>query len=282
MALVRKQVLSVTGGEDAKGPHYTIVYAITTDDAADGPGKARDYSGWSYGDSYTWGNESDSRAVAIRIQEQPVGSSKLDWQVTVEFGDPGLQRPDNPLAEPPTVEWGYEDRQFETVYDVNGDPILNAAGDRYDEIVYADDFRRKLTITRNEASFDRTTADALGNRLNVAAWRGYAAKTVKLKPIIARDAYNAFIGQYWVVTYEFTFAPIASDWKRPILEAGIYELVSSAKKRIIVDGKPAAWPVPLKANGEHLPAGGTPVYRLWELLYTADFDLLNLGSVALD
>lgn len=283
MALDHKSVMSVTGGENADGPSYTIVYDIKTTDSNDGPGLVRDYAGWSYGDSYTWGNETDTRAKCVEISEQPIGSTKTHWQVVVKFGDPGLERPDDPLSEPPKVEWGYEDRQYPTLYDANGDPILNPAGDRYDEIFYADDFRRKLTITRNEASFNRAVADQLGNRLNASTWRGYAAKTVKCLPINARDAYNPFVGQYWTVTYEFTFAPISSDWKRPILEAGIHEIVSGDKKRILDDeGEPVSVPVPLQANGTKLPTGGTPVVKLWELLKTANFDLLNLGSVPLD
>lgn len=283
MALAYKHVLSISGSDDEKGPKYTIVYDIRTTDDLDGPGSVGDYAGWSYGDPYAWGNESDSRAKALRITVEPVGSSKRHWRVTVEFGDPGLERPDNPLAEPPKVEWSWEDRQYPTLRDVNGTPILNPAGDRYDEIFYADDFRRKLSITRNEASFNRVVADQLGNRLNASPWRGYAAKTVKCHPINARDEYNSFVGQYWVVQYEFTFAPIASDWKRPIVETGIHEIVTGTKRRIKDDdGNAVSVPVPLTAAGVKLATGGSPVIKEWELLYTANFALLNLDAVDLD
>lgn len=283
MALARKHLISASGSEDKEGPKYTLVYDIRTTDEDDGPYTIAGYCGWSYGDAYVFGNDSDPRAVAISINSVQLGSNKQHWTVTIEFGDPQFEDAENPLDAPPEVTWDFEDRQQPVEQDAAGNWILNSAGDPFEEFVYADDFRRKLKITRNEATFPRSVADALGNRLNAATWQGYAAKLVKLQPIVADRAYHNIIGPYWVVKYDFTFAPIASDWKRYIRDTGIHEIVSGEKRRIKLDDDSlAAVRVDLNGSGVRLATGGTPVYKEFELLLTADFDLLNLGSVDLD
>lgn len=282
MALARRHLIKQSGGEDKEGPTYTLVYDIATTTDADGPGMVQTYSGWSYGDAYAIGNDNDPRAVVLSIATDQLGSNKRHWTVTIEFGDPGEEDQENPLNDPPEVAWDYEDRQAAVERDFNGLWIRNSAGDPFAEIVTADDFRRKLTISRNEASFPISVADSLGNRLNAATWKGYPAKQVKLQPITAQKAYNKNIGAYWVVKYDFTFAPIAADWKTYLRDTGIHEIVGSQKKRIILDDDSmAAVRVDLDGSGARLPNGGTPVYKEFELLGTADFSLLNLDSVVL-
>ncbi len=284
MALVRKRLIEWTGGENKDGPTYELVYAITVDDVNEGPLTVRSYTGWVYGQVYTNGAETDALARCVSINEKPVGTSRLDWLVTVSFARPATEQSgeesENPLTDPIQIEWGYEDRQISVERDVNGVWICNDAKDRYDEIILADDFRRTLTITRNEASFPKSLADALSNRLNAATWNGYAAKTVKLKPITASRAYNRAIGLYWVVRYEFQFAPVGGDWKRYILNAGLNEIVSGNKRRILDDEKnPVTVPYPLDATGARLAVAGTPIFKSYELIPTANFTLLNLDGV---
>ena len=223
--LVRKRLIDWTGSEGKDGPNYELKYAIKVDNEDEGPFTVRGYAGWAYGQAYANGNEIDILAVCNNIAEKPIGTSRLDWEVTVSFSraptEENSESSENPLTDPIQIDWGYEDRQVAVERDVNGTWICNAAKDRYDEVIFADDFRRTLTMTRNEASFPKSLADSLSNRLNAAPWNGYAAKTVKLKPITASRAYNQKIGLYWVVRYEFQFAPIGGDWKRYILNAGM-------------------------------------------------------------
>lgn len=284
MALAHRHLIKQSGGENKDGPTYTLVYDIATTTDADGPGMVQTYSGWSYGDLYVIGNDSDPRARVISIATDQLGTNRRHWTVTVEFGDPGEEDQENPLNDPPDVSWDYEDRQQAIDRDFNGVWLRNSAGDPFEEIVYVDDFRRKLTITRKEASFPIAVADALGNRLNAATWQGYPAKQVKLQPITAQKAYHTNIGAYWVVKYDFTFAPIAADWKRYIRDTGIHEidLITGYKRRIILDDDSlAAVRVDLDGTGVRLPNGDTPIYKEFEVLGTADFSLLNLDSIPL-
>lgn len=233
MTFLSKSLVDIYGSETKDGPAYTLVYNVRTT-GGEGPLAVRSYVGWNYGDPYSYGSETDLLAIATSIQEKPTGTSRKDWTVTVEFTRPAKEDSsedsENPLLDPIGIDWDFEERQIVTERDASGNWIKNSASDRYDEIITTDDFRRTLIITRNEATFPKALADALSNRLNVAVWNGYPAKFVKLKPIRASRAYNQAIGLYYVVRYEFHFAPIGGDWKRYILDAGLNEVVSGTKK----------------------------------------------------
>lgn len=284
MALVRKYVSDIFGSEGKDGPTYTVTWYVKVD-ALEGPKAVRGYVGVSYGDDYSYAGDTDPLARATQISEKPIGTSRREWTVTIEYSreqsstNGGDEPAENPLLEPVGIDWGYEERQIVVERDVSGNRICNSAKDRYDEVIFADDFRRVLTVTRNEATFPKALADALSNRLNAAIWNGYPAKFVKLKPINARRAFHQAIGLYYQVTYEFHFAPIGGDWKRYILDAGLNEVVSGTKKRMLVDNKPTTVPLALDGSGVKLALASTPVFTGWELIPTADFTLLNLDSI---
>jgi len=284
MAFVRKKLIDIRGGENKDGPTYTLTYYVKTD-AACGPFAVRGYVGWSFGDVYSVLGESDVLARVTNMTEEPMGTSRLDWKSTIEFtreqssSNGGSEPVENPLMEPVGIDWGYEERQIVVERDVSGNWIRNSAKDRYDEVIYADDFRRVLTVTRNEATFPKALADALSNRVNASTWNGYAAKFVKLKPITARRAFHQAIGLYYQVTYEFHFAPIGGDWKRYMLDAGLNEVVSGTKRRMVLDNKPTTVPLALDGSGVKLGLASTPVFTGWELIPTANFALLTLDSI---
>ncbi len=284
MAFLRKSLIDIRGGENKDGPTYTLTYLVKTD-AACGPFAVRSYVGWSFGDTYNILGESDVLARVTNMTEEPMGTSRRDWKSVIEFtreqssSNGGNEPAENPLLEPVGIDWDYEDRQVAVERDVNGNRICNSAKDRYDEIIYADDFRRTLIVTRNEATFPKALADALSNRLNASVWNGYAAKTVKLKPIRARRAFHQAIGLYYQVIYEFHFAPIGSDWRRYVLDAGLNEVVSGVKRRMTIDNKPTTSSLALDGSGVKLGLAATPVFTGWELIPTANFGLLNLNSI---
>lgn len=286
MAFVRKKLIDIRGGENKDGPTYTLVYLVKTD-AACGPFAVRGYVGWSFGDTYDILGETDVLARVTNMTEEPMGTSRLDWKSTIEFTreqsstNGGDEPAENPLLEPVGIDWDYEERQILAVKDANGVWICNSANERFEDPIFADDFRRVLVVTRNEATFPKTLADALSNRLNAATWNGYAAKTVKLKPIRARRAFHQAIGLYYQVTYEFHFAPIGGDWKEYIVDAGLTEVVSGVRRPILINNFTQATTAPIKldGSGEALPEGDPPVFLDFELIPTADFSLLNLDTI---
>ena len=289
MAFKRKQLLIITGSETIEGPEYEMVWHILTDTVDDGPFAVRTYVGYKYGDVYSYGNELDILAICTRISEQPMGSSKVDWEVKVNFTRPPKEEAgersesDNPLLDPPQVEWGYEDRKRTVFVDVNGKPIVNPVGDTYDELIEIDDFRRTLTVVRNEQDFPRALADALSNKTNKTPWNTYAPKTVKLKPITATRQWNTAIGAYWAVRYEFVMAAIGETWDSDLVSKGFnhYETAGDpdTKQRILVDSEPSVESQLLLANGTLWKIGDPVHSKKWEVIPNADFALLDLAGV---
>ncbi len=70
---------------DKDGSKYELVYRIQVDDPDEGPFTVRGYAGWSYGDVYAEGLETDAIAICTGISERPIGTSREDWEVTVSF-----------------------------------------------------------------------------------------------------------------------------------------------------------------------------------------------------
>ncbi len=297
MGLVRKTIVSITGSETIDGPEYEVVWKVTTDTVNDGPFTVRGYVGVAYGDQYTYKNDSDPLARCTRISERPMGSSKVDWEVTLNYTRPPREEAgersasDNPINDPIQVEWGYEERQRTTLVDIHGNPIVNPCGDPYDELIVVDDFRRTLTIVRNEKSFPRALADALSNKVNDAPWNSYAAKCVKIKPITAVRNWNTAIGQYFSVRYEFVMSGIDETWETELVSKGFHHYTTAGnantKQRIYlpypdqagIESEPAVEAQLLLGDGT-LWADGDPVHtRKWETIYLADFSQLNLDNV---
>jgi hypothetical protein len=302
MSLVSRVVTEWSGGEQLDGPEYEIKYLIETDDPNDGPGIVRDYAGWSYGQVYTYGNETDTRARVSSVSERQVGTSRLHWEVAVKFKDlteDDEKDPENPLNDALDISWEVEERQELATRDGSGDPILTSSFEQFEDPLYRDDFRRKLVVVRNEAVFNKTVADVLSNGVNNATWNGYAAKSVKLDPIVGKAMYHTLIGQYWQVTYRFSFAQVAGEWKQYRLQEGFFELYdisTTPKRRRIKVREPkvdasgnvtghkwvnATTRQLLKADGTKLEDNGTPVYKEIEVLKPVNFGLLNMNSLDL-
>lgn len=284
MTFIRKNLIDLYGGENKDGPSYTLIYRVLTD-GSEGPFAVRGYVGWSYGDVYDIGSENDVLARVSQIDAKPIGTSRHEWAVTVQFtreassssggGDPA----ENPLLEPVGIDWDYEGREVGSQRDASGNWIKNSAGELFDEYVMFEDFRRVLIVTRNEASFPRTLADALSNKVNASPWNGYPAKSVRLCPIRTRRAFHQTIGLYWQTTYEFHIARIGDTWQKLIADTGLNELIGGRLVRAVVDEEFVVKPVGLNGSGRMIGPGGTPATISIDMYSSANFSLLNLNSI---
>lgn len=284
MAFLRKSLIDIRGGETDDGPTYTLVYLVKTDVAC-GPFAVRGYVGWSFGDVYSILGETDILARVTNMTEEPIGTSRLDWKSTIEFtrgqsssptgGDPA----ENPLLEPVGIDWDYEGREVNSRRDASGNWIKNSAGELFDEYIPFEDFRRVLTVTRNEARFPRALADSLSNKVNASPWNGYAAKSVRLCPIRTRRAFHQTIGLYWQTTYEFHIARIGDTWQRIIADTGLNELISGNLVRAVIDGEYVVKPIALNGSGRWAGAGVSPSSITVDMYASANFSLLNLDSI---
>ena len=67
----------------------------------------------------------------------------------------------NPLLQPIDVKWSNRSQEIVADIDINGNPVVNTAGDPFDPPLMEDDPRPVLTIVRNEAIFNQARAVAV-------------------------------------------------------------------------------------------------------------------------
>ena len=261
---------------------YTRVFEVLSDDFADGPITVAAAVGLGLGNTYQSGNDVDLGAFVQDIEAREVerGQEIGLWNVTVQYGgvDPtqgGENADGNPLNKPIEVRWGSERYERVVDEDINGDPIVNSAGDPFDPPLVIDDSRPVLQITRNEATFDAGLADAYKDTINSEPWRGNDAKTWKVAEITGKREFHAEFGYYYVVDYEFHFRP--ETWTKRVLNQGMRAKSGSTRKAIATsDGTPISTPVPLDAAGAALAPDGTPIWLEFEVYPSVAFSVFNL------
>jgi hypothetical protein len=285
-----------SAGEDESGNRtYTRIWHVITSSKDDGARAVAAVLPVSRGDFYAIGAsgdafyESDPYAFVRSIQVEQQADDPTFWICTVEYGplDPqsgGSDNPgsENPTLDPPRVEWDTEQREVIVDEDINGDAVVNAAGDRFDPPIVKDDDRDYLIIERSEQTFDPAIAAQYRKKLNASPFYGFAAGQVKCDKITASRDYSTLIGVFYRVRYEF--AVNLDGWKKRVLNAGMRQLnvgLTDYEPILIEDTGgtqvPVSEPVPLDATGRALAAGGTPVWLEFDIYSTADFDALGLA-----
>jgi len=200
--------------------------------------------------------------TAVCRSVDPKAISPTLWRVTASYYSPsgGVNEqgePVNPLDMPPEVHWGFEQIMQQVDTDLDGNPIVNAAGDPFDplhEISYA---RPVLSVTRNEQTFPIALARAYaGGRgaVNSDGFRGWPPKTAKCRNISGDDQRAGDIA-YCRVTYEIAFD--ADGWQPKFLDVGFREKKNGEMQEILDEnGQPVSQPVALNADGTATAAGG--------------------------
>lgn len=236
--------------------------------------------------------EEDTGVFANNIQCDPTGDEGRSWRITVTYGPPadGEPKPANPLQEAESIDYGGETWERIIDQDVDGNAIVNTAGDPFDPPLTVEDYRPTFTVTRNEPVYNPLSADPykgfnpaaeydLRGTLNDDVFYGFPIGTVKFGIPTARllwsqDAPGTHY--YWQVTRPYYVNP--NGWGRVVLNAGRRKLVSGNRKPIFIDGVPAADPVPLDVDGAPIAPGGTPYYKVFEVHPEADFTYWNFSG----
>jgi len=210
------------------------------------------------------------------------GSPSLSWYVTCEYSrrsnDPDEDH-DNPLNAPVEIEARGVKVQKIVTHDLNGDPILNTAGDAFDPPLEVTRTHPVIVFTRNEPSFTFDYALSYMDHVNSGSYLGAGAGTVKCNDIAAQKMF-AQAQEYWQVRYEFEYNP--DGWQPQVLNAGYMQLFSGGKYKILdSDGRDVSEPWPLDASGERIAANFLPdsaIYLTFTVFPSANFNLLGLPT----
>lgn len=201
---------------------YTSLYTVWTSTDKDGPVEIRaspllPVIGSSYAPP---GGTADPLATCVRISPRPTKNRRV-WHVTYEFDTERYVALDteDPLAQPPEVSWDIEHDERATLKDAYGADYQSSSLNPYDPPQLRRYSRPVLRVVRNQAAFDRSTAQAYWDTINAKPFAGYPQGHAKILSITGRRMFTA--GQfYWQVTYEIGFNPYSwydlildQDWR---------------------------------------------------------------------
>jgi hypothetical protein len=264
---------------------YSRTFRVITDDKYDGARLVSRAPGIALGNIYdttnphTSVNEQDLQSFCMGIKVQCAHVDGCTWEVTFEYGpyDPTIH-PENPLDQPAEIAWTFAPFESIADEDVNGDAIVNSAGDYFDPPVMKDDSQPVLTITRNEPTFDPLLAAECRDKTNDAPFLGSAPGTVKVMDISGDRQWNAQCQWYWKVRYEFKFDK--KTWTRTLLDQGVMELDPGGTHQQVIQnsGVPSASPSLLDGSGHVLAHGSPPVYLDFDIYEPIDFGQFNIDQ----
>lgn len=206
---------------------------------------------------------------ATSIDAEPVQNSDRVFQVTVEYTPNEIATSDtNPLTRPWEISWGSGEASEAYFLDCSTPdkkPVVNSAGEPFEQFMERERGEMTITVTRNEATHDANAAEAFSHTTNKSVvtidGTGYAPGTLKLSPIQATKQTEAISvnGVPQTVTYyrkTYTFKARRDGWDDKPLDVGLNELVGSTiagfKLKPIVDvaAMPIKRPYPLDGQGK--------------------------------
>lgn len=148
------------------------------------------------------------------------------WDVDVTYKARETPVFDSPFDDPVERTWGYIRTQEPYERDVNGVPILNAAGEPFDPPPERDVTRPTLVCVRKEPAFSIAAFIPFYDSVNNLHFFGAAPGQAKFMGVSGRGPLVKSGFTYWEVTYEFHFRE--EPWHQAfILNQGLNQLVEN-------------------------------------------------------
>lgn len=305
MAVIEIEDLESRSGWSLSGGRtYTCTLRVETDDPATGGKAVIDALNLFDAMAYRWPltaetpTESDARCLLADVDAEPTSGDRKQWRATLRFESrtwDGRQEaigPDgrlDPFAVPPALRSYGEDEEFGLAYARDGAPILNSAGEPFEQVPTIALPVVTYEVSRLERTFDADLIAAIQGRVNASAWLGFPAESVLCRAINSERTWSADAGGWaWATTYKFAIKrslvsleasgiKIRPGWRLQVLDCGFRELVGGELVAIMdKSNAPVAAPVNLNGSGARLPASGTPVYKEFDIYPTADFSALDM------
>jgi hypothetical protein len=186
----------------------------------------------------------------------------VEYSASGKFGPQGPD--DNPLNQPPKIDWTDVETDEPIDVDFDGNPICTINGEPIEGVTtkLAD---QVVTIQRNYASFSPSVTSAYRRSVSSDQFLGYAAGTAKMIRFSAKEVRGEGLPAYFDVTASIQFrlpyrTTADKAWHARVLNQGFYIKSGSTIIRATdSNGEPTVKPVLLKADGtrETTPASAT-------------------------
>ena len=278
------------------GRSYQRKFRVASNSQNDGPAVALSALGMKYGDRYNPAynvHEADLFAYAGSYTVEQEGEDGLDWVVTITYGwydalTSGGGPDQNPLLMPIEVSWNLRDHELVLEQDINGNAVLNTAGDPFDPPLVIDDPRLVMTVVRNEPIFTVNYVLQYRNAINSTPFAGFQPYYCKVLNIQSRSQFHQLIGYYYQTTYEFEFlSPKVNDngmgYRKSILNQGMRALsvVTGKPYHITLHGQPINSPMLLRKSGILANPGDPPYFLTIQAYPELDFSIFGFDQAAI-
>lgn len=140
--------------------------------------------------------------VAINNTEAPTVRDVVATYGSPKPGENQLDSAEAIFSAPPMISTATMPRQETHGRDAAGNEYKNTLGDWLDPVPPREMSIMRLSIRRNERSYDPRVALSYTNTVNGDAWLGFAETEARCIGITADEAWENII-HYWIVRYEF-------------------------------------------------------------------------------
>lgn len=279
------------------GRAFTRTLQVITDTAYDGPASVIAQLGSAYGDPYNPGYgslERDLNCYMTDLSVEEMGEDGLQWQVTlgyswynVNYAGGGPSQ--SPLLMPIDVSWGLRDHETVLDVDVNGNAVVNTAGDPFDPPVVIDDPRLVMTVVRNESVFNIGWVVAYRNAVNSDPFAGFDPLFSKVLNISSKSQWHQDAGWYYQTTYEFEFLTsqinnnTSNGYRQNLVSQGFRAISSVTGKpyQITLKGQPVNAPMLLDKNGFLQGVNDPPYFVTYQGYPELPFDVFQFDPNAI-
>lgn len=296
------------GGADETGQRpYRKVYRVLSDTWGVSPVQVRFATGIPrLGDYYTEGTVTDLGARVRNIDVQRT-DEPTEWTVTVDYanfppggvgqtaggtgrgvgvgaGAGGAYEP-NPILRPAKLEFRTEFIEEAVWEDIDGDAIVNSAGERFAEPLIVQRPMAVFVVRKNFLTFSALNAMNYVGKINSDTFLGCLAGTCRIMGIEAIEAEETIedptTGVQTLVTYAAATVTVHAredGWASRVLDQGTYQVVSG-ERRMFFDNKtgvPTSQVRPLDGAGVELAVGADPVFLDFDL-----YDEMNFADLGL-
>jgi len=271
------------GQVEENASRRTKVYTVLTDSAADDVAVVLAADGlpvWNApwpGDGQFGVRGRVGRRVSTKLWEVTISYVRQTWGgLGSSGGDPAA----DPLDQPPQISWRSNASNEAIDEDVEGNAIINSAGEPFESPVTEEFHDSVLVIRENIAAYDESVHRLYRGALNANEYRGAPPGVAKIASIQGERVFSGEL-TYWQRTTEVHFRE--TGWDHRLLDQGFREDAGTDSDnkpvyRQIVDqkGQPLSSPVLLDGSGNKLAAGADPHWLTFVTKRRRSFSVIGL------
>jgi hypothetical protein len=224
--------------------------------------------------------------TARKVTASNQADSPHHFLVTVEYSSAPLDKEDkdkednpDPTTRPAVINWSTKLYRESVEKDVDGDAILNSAGDYFDPPIERDRSNWTCVVRKNLANPPTWLLDYNNCPINSSSFTvdgvQVQAERARLSMIDIGEKQVENDVNFRTVTITLEFKK--EGWKASILDQGLKEIDGGELKPIMVDGKSITSPICL-SGGVHIeaPTPQNAVFLDYDIYDSKDFSVLPL------